>query len=201
MADEIYDKILYDDAHHTSIASLADDVVFLTLNGLSKTYRVAGFRSGWMTISGAKERATSYIEALRMLTSMRLCANVPAQHAIQSSLGGYQSISEFITPGGRLYEQRRVAVDMINAIDGLSCTTPDGALYLFPKIDTARFNITNDEQFVLDFLRAEQILMVQGTGFNYPEPDHFRVVFLPSVDDLEWALGRLEKFLANYRQA
>ncbi len=201
MADEIYDKILYDEAQHTSIASLADDVVFLTLNGLSKTYRVAGFRSGWMTISGAKERATGYVEALRMLTSMRLCANVPAQHAIQSSLGGYQSISEFVTPGGRLYEQRRVAHEMINAIDGLSCTLPDGALYLFPKIDTAKFNITNDEQFVLDFLRAEQILMVQGTGFNYPEPNHFRVVFLPSVDDLEWALGRLEKFLANYRQA
>ncbi len=200
MADEIYDKILYDEAQHTSIASLDDDLVFLTLNGLSKTYRVAGFRSGWMTISGAKKRATSYVEALRMLTSMRLCANVPAQHAIQSSLGGYQSISEFVTPGGRLYEQRRVAHDLINSIDGLSCTLPDGALYLFPKIDTAKFNISDDSQFVLDFLRSEQILMVQGTGFNYPEPDHFRVVFLPSVDDLEWALGRLEKFLAGYRQ-
>ncbi len=200
MADEIYDKILYDDAQHTSIASLADDLVFLTLNGLSKTYRVAGFRSGWMTISGAKERATGYVEALRMLTSMRLCANVPAQHAIQSSLGGYQSISEFVTPGGRLHEQRRVAHDLINSIDGLSCTLPDGALYLFPKIDTAKFNISDDEQFVLDFLRSEQILMVQGTGFNYPEPNHFRVVFLPSVDDLEWAIGRLEKFLASYGQ-
>ena len=201
MADEIYDKILYDDAQHTSIAALADDLVFLTLNGLSKTYRVAGFRSGWMTISGAKQRATSYVEALRMLTSMRLCANVPAQHAIQSSLGGYQSISEFVTPGGRLHEQRRVAHDLINSIDGLSCTLPDGALYLFPKIDTAKFGISNDEQFVLDFLRSEQILMVQGTGFNYPEPDHFRIVFLPSVDDLEWAFGRLEKFLADYRQS
>ncbi len=200
MADEIYDKILYDHATHTSIASLADDVVFLTLNGLSKTYRVAGFRSGWMTISGAKGRATSYIEGLRMLASMRLCANVPAQHAIQSSLGGYQSISEFVTPGGRLYEQREVAHEMINAIDGLSCTKPDGALYLFPKIDTAKFNITDDQQFVLDFLRAEQILMVQGTGFNWPTPDHFRVVFLPRVDDLRYALERLEKFLANYRQ-
>lgn len=201
MADEIYDKILYDEAQHVSIASLADDLVFLTLNGLSKTYRVAGFRSGWMTISGAKHRATSYIEALRMLTSMRLCANVPAQHAIQSSLGGYQSISEFVTPGGRLYEQRQVAHEMINAIDGLSCTKPDGALYLFPKIDMARFKIRSDEQFVLDFLRAEQILLVQGTGFNFPEPDHFRVVFLPSVDDLVWALGRLEKFLAGYQQS
>lgn len=200
MADEIYDKILYDDAKHTSIASLADDVLFVTMNGLSKTYRVAGFRSGWMTISGSKSDAASYIEGLNMLTSMRLCANVPAQHAIQSSLGGYQSISEFIRPGGRLYDQRQVAYEMINAIDGLSCTKPDGALYLFPKIDAARFNITNDQQFVLDFLRSEQILMVQGTGFNWPEPNHFRVVFLPQVTDLHWALGRLEKFLASYQQ-
>jgi alanine-synthesizing transaminase len=201
MADEIYDKILYDDAFHTSIASLADDVVFLTLNGLSKTYRVAGFRSGWMTISGDKDRAMSYIEALKMLSTMRLCANVPAQHAIQSSLGGYQSISEFITPGGRLYEQRQVAHDMINSIDGLSCTKPAGALYLFPKIDVDKFGIKNDEQFVLDFLRSEQILLVQGTGFNWPDPDHFRLVFLPRVRDLESALERLEKFLASYTQA
>ncbi len=200
MADEIYDKILYDDAVHTSVASLADDVVFLTLNGLSKTYRVAGFRSGWMTISGDKERADSYIEALRMLSSMRLCANVPAQHAIQSSLGGYQSISEFVTPGGRLHDQRAVAHEMINAIDGLSCTMPDGALYLFPKIEVARFNITDDQQFVLDFLRSEKILLVQGTGFNWPEPDHFRVVFLPRVRDLESAFGRLERFLSTYTQ-
>jgi alanine-synthesizing transaminase len=179
---------------------LADDIVFLTLNGLSKTYRVAGFRSGWMTISGAKHRAGGYIEGLKMLTSMRLCANVPAQHAIQSSLGGYQSISEFIGPGGRLYEQRQVAYDMINAIDGLSCTKPDGALYMFPRIDKARFGITDDQKFVLDFLLAEQILLVQGTGFNYPDHDHFRLVFLPHVHELEWALGRLEKFLASYQQ-
>ncbi len=200
MADEIYDKILYDEAQHTSIASLADDVLFATFNGLSKTYRVAGFRSGWMTVSGAKSRAGGYIEGLRMLASMRLCANVPAQHAIQSSLGGYQSITEFIGPGGRLYEQRNTAYEMINAIDGLSCTKPKGALYLFPKIDTAKFGITDDEQFVLDFLRAEQILMVQGTGFNYPDPNHFRLVFLPRVGDLEWAIGRLERFLSTYRQ-
>ncbi|MDW3180174.1 MAG: pyridoxal phosphate-dependent aminotransferase [Acidimicrobiia bacterium] len=200
MADEIYDKILYDGAVHTSIASLADDVVFLTLNGLSKTYRVAGFRSGWMTISGDKERAASYIEALKMLSSMRLCANVPAQHAIQSSLGGYQSISEFITPGGRLHDQRAVAHEMINSIDGLSCTMPPGALYLFPKIEIERFNITDDEQFVLDFLRSEKILMVQGTGFNWPRPDHFRVVFLPRVRELETALGKLERFLSTYSQ-
>lgn len=200
MADEIYDKILYDGAVHTSIASLADDVVFLTLNGLSKTYRVAGFRSGWMTISGDKERASGYIEALRMLSSMRLCANVPAQHAIQSSLGGYQSISEFVVPGGRLHDQRAVAHEMINAIDGLSCTLPDGALYLFPKIDVERFHISDDQQLVLDFLRSEKILLVQGTGFNWPAPDHFRLVFLPRVRDLETALGKLERFLSTYVQ-
>ena len=200
MADEIYDKIIYDDAEHTSIASLADDLIFLTLNGLSKTYRVAGFRSGWMTVSGDKARAASYIEGLRMLASMRLCANVPAQHAIQSSLGGYQSIGEFVVPGGRLFEQRELAHEMLNAIPGVSCTKPAGALYLFPKIDTERFKIVDDQQFVLDFLRSEHILMVQGTGFNWPEPDHFRIVFLPSVRDLQFAIGRLEKFLSTYRQ-
>ena len=200
MADEIYDKILYDEAEHTSIASLADDVLFVTMNGLSKTYRVAGFRSGWMTVSGAKNRASEYIEALRLLSSMRLCANVPAQHAIQSSLGGYQSIAEFTTPGGRLYEQRAVAYEMINNIDGLSCVKPQGALYLFPKIDADRFGIKDDEQFVLDFLRSEHVLLVQGTGFNMPEPDHFRIVFLPTVRDLKNAIGRLEKFLASYQQ-
>ena len=200
-ADEIYDKILYDEAQHTCIASLAEDLVFITMNGLSKSYRVAGFRSGWMTISGDKERASGYIEGLNMMASVRLCANVPAQHAIQSSLGGYQSIGEFIVPGGRLYEQREVAWEMINAIPGLSCTKPRGALYLFPKIDTERFNIASDEQFVLDLLRSEQILLVHGSGFNWPNPDHFRVVFLPSVRELTKALERLEKFLASYRQA
>lgn len=200
MADEIYDKILYDEAEHISIASLADDVLFVTMNGLSKTYRVAGFRSGWMTVSGAKNRAPEYIEALRLLSSMRLCANVPAQHAIQSSLGGYQSIAEFTTPGGRLYEQRAVAYEMINNIDGLSCVKPQGALYLFPKIDADRFGIKDDEQFVLDFLRSEHVLLVQGTGFNMPEPDHFRIVFLPTVRDLKNAIGRLDKFLASYQQ-
>ena len=200
MADEIYDKILYDEAEHTSIASLADDVLFVTMNGLSKTYRVAGFRSGWMTVSGAKDRASEYVEALGLLASMRLCANVPAQHAIQSSLGGYQSIAEFTRPGGRLYEQRAVAWEMINNIDGLSCTKPEGALYLFPKIDAERFAIKDDERFVLDFLRSEHVLLVQGTGFNMPEPDHFRIVFLPTVRDLKHAIGRLEKFLSSYQQ-
>ena len=199
-ADEIYDKILYDGAQHTCIASLADDLVFITMNGLSKSYRVAGFRSGWMTISGDKSRARGYIEGLNMMASVRLCANVPAQHAIQSSLGGYQSIGEFVVPGGRLFEQRAVAWEMINAIPGLSCTKPKGALYLFPKIDVERFGITDDEQFVLDLLRSEQILLVHGTGFNWPEPNHFRVVFLPSVRDLSRALERLEKFLSGYQQ-
>ena len=200
MADEIYDKIIYDEAEHVSIASLADDVLFLTMNGLSKTYRVAGFRSGWMTVSGAKGRAQPYMEALRLLASMRLCANVPAQHAIQSSLGGYQSIAEFTTPGGRLYEQREFAYQAINNIEGLSCVKPDGALYLFPKIDTERFGIVDDEQFILDFLRSEHVLMVQGTGFHMPKPDHFRIVFLPTVRELKSAIGRLEKFLASYQQ-
>ena len=201
MADEIYDKILYEDAEHISIASLATDVLFLTLNGLSKTYRVAGFRSGWLIVSGAKDRAVGYIEALRLLASVRLCANVPAQHAIQSSLGGYQSISEFVTPGGRLFEQRRVAYEMLNEIDGLSCTKPEGALYMFPKIDTEKFGIVDDEQFALDLLRSEHVLVVQGTGFNLTAPDHFRIVFLPTVRDLRSAIGKIEKFLANYQQA
>ena len=201
MADEIYDKILYEDAEHISIASLATDVLFLTLNGLSKTYRVAGFRSGWLIVSGAKDRAVGYIEALRLLASVRLCANVPAQHAIQSSLGGYQSISEFVTPGGRLFEQRRVAYEMINEIDGLSCTKPEGALYMFPKIDTEKFGIVDDEQFALDLLRSEHVLVVQGTGFNLTAPDHFRIVFLPTVRDLRSAIGKIEQFLANYQQA
>jgi len=199
-ADEIYDKIIYDDAEHVCIASLADDVLFLTLNGLSKTYRVAGFRAGWMTISGAKHRADEYVEAIRLMASMRLCANHPAQHAIQSSLGGYQSIAEFITPGGRLYEQREVAYDMINAIDGLSCTKPDGALYLFPRIDTERFGIVDDERFVLDFLSSEHVLLVPGSGFNFPTVDHFRMVFLPTVRQLTDAIGRLDRFLSTYQQ-
>lgn len=200
LSDEIYDKIIYDDAVHEPIAALADDVLFITMSGLSKSYRVAGFRSGWMTVSGDKKRAAGYIGALRMLASMRLCANVPAQHAIQASLGGYQSINEFIVPGGRLYDQRQVAWEMINAIDGLSCTKPMGALYLFPKIDTKKFGIVDDEKFILDFLRAERILMVQGRGFHWPEPDHFRLVFLPRARELKHAIGRLEQFLSEYRQ-
>ncbi len=199
-ADEIYDKILYDEAEHVPLATLAEDLLVVTMNGLSKTYRVAGFRSGWMVVSGAKHRARDYMEGLSILASMRLCANVPAQHAIQTALGGYQSIQQFLVPGGRLYEQRNTAWEMVNAIDGLSCVKPKGALYLFPKLDVRKFNITSDERFVLDLLRQERILVVQGTGFNWFEPDHFRIVFLPREEDLSDALQRLEIFLAGYRQ-
>jgi len=199
-SDEIYDKILYDDAKHIPLATLAEDLLVVTLNGLSKTYRVAGFRTGWMVLSGAKHRAADYIEGLEILASLRLCANVPAQHAIQTALGGRQSIGDYLVPGGRLFEQRQLAFEMLNDIDGISCVKPKGALYLFPKLDIAKFNISNDEQFVLDLLRQEHILVVQGTGFNWPEPDHFRIVFLPRVEDLQVALSRLDRFLASYRQ-
>lgn len=200
-ADEIYDKILYEDVHHVPVASLADDLLILTMNGLSKTYRVAGFRTGWMVVSGAKHRATDFIEGLDILASMRLCPNVPTQHAIQTALGGYQSIVEFLQPGGRLREQRDYAWQRLNDMEGVSCVKPEGALYLFPKLDVARFNISDDEQFALDLLRQEKVLVVQGTGFNWTSPDHFRVVFLPRVEDLKEALDRIERFLAGYRQA
>lgn len=200
-ADEIYDKILYDDATHTAVASLADDLLFVTMNGLSKTYRSAGFRTGWMIVSGAKHLARDYIEGLNLLASMRLCANVPTQHAIQTALGGYQSITEYIEPGGRLYEQRRIGHEALTAIDGVSCTKPGGALYFFPKLDIDRFAITDDERFVLDLLLQEHMLLVQGTAFNWPEPDHFRIVFLPSAEDLLDAVARLERFLGTYRQS
>ncbi len=199
-ADEIYDKILYDGASQVPLASLADDLLFVTMNGLSKTYRVAGFRTGWLVVSGAKRRARDYIEGLDILASMRLCANVPSQHAVQTALGGYQSIQEFIVPGGRLYEQRNVAWERLNAIPGVSCVKPHGALYLFPKLDAKRFNIRDDERFAFDLLREERLLIVHGTGFNWPEPDHFRIVFLPRVEDLTTAMDRLERFLTNYRQ-
>jgi alanine-synthesizing transaminase len=199
-ADEIYDKILYDEEEYIPLASLADDLLFLTFSGLSKSYRVAGFRTGWMVVSGDKDRAKDYIDGLDILASMRLCSNVPTQHAIQTALGGYQSINELTQPGGRLYEQRNVAWQRLNEIDGISCVKPKGALYLFPKIDTAKFNIVDDEKFVLDFLLAKKVLLVQGTGFNWKKPDHFRVVFLPHVEHLNEALNRLENFLDTYRQ-
>ncbi|MGL4860824.1 MAG: pyridoxal phosphate-dependent aminotransferase [Enterobacteriaceae bacterium] len=199
-ADEIYDKILYDDAEHHSIASMAPDLLTVTFNGLSKTYRVAGFRQGWMVLNGPKKAAKSYIEGLEMLASMRLCANVPMQHAIQTALGGYQSITEFIRPGGRLYEQRLHAWRLLNEIPGVSCTKPKGAIYLFPRIDTKRFNIHDDQKMVLDLLLQEKVLLVQGTGFNWPRPDHLRIVTLPRVDELDIAINRLSHFLQEYRQ-
>lgn len=200
-SDEIYDKILYDDAVHVSAASMSKETLFITLNGLSKTYRAPGFRSGWMVISGNKKIAQGYIEGLNMLSSMRLCSNVPAQFAVQTALGGYQSIRDLIKPGGRLYEQRTFAWKRINEIPGLSCTKPMGALYLFPKLDAKKFNITNDQRFIMDFLLQEKVLLVQGTGFNWPNPDHFRIVFLPRIDDdLRIACDRLERFLSGYRQ-
>ena len=199
-ADEIYDKILYDDAVHVPMASLADDLLFLSFNGLSKAYRAPGFRTGWMIVSGAKYRAKDYIDGLDILASMRLCANVPSQHAVQTALGGYQSIYEYTRPGGRLYQQRNLAHAMLNQIPGVSCVKPQGALYMFPKLDRKRFNLNDDMQLVLDLLRQEKILLVHGTGFNWPEPDHLRIVFLPREDDLQQAMLRFSRFLAHYSQ-
>ncbi|HEX2705895.1 MAG TPA: pyridoxal phosphate-dependent aminotransferase [Candidatus Lustribacter sp.] len=199
MADEIYDKILYDGATHTSIAALAPDVLTMTFNGLSKAYRVAGFRSGWVGLSGPKHRARSFIEGLNILANMRLCANVPSQYAIATALGGYQSITGLILPGGRLLEQRNRAWELLNAIPGVSCTKPQGALYLFPRLDPQVYAIDNDEKFVLDLLREQKILVVHGTGFSWPKPDHFRIVTLPRVEALDEAIGRIGDFLATYR--
>ncbi|MFV0575704.1 MAG: pyridoxal phosphate-dependent aminotransferase [Vibrio sp.] len=199
-ADEIYDKILYDGATHTSIATLADDVLMATFNGLSKAYRVCGFRGGWMFLTGPKHMAKGYIDGLDMLASMRLCANVPMQHAIQTALGGYQSINELILPGGRLLEQRNKAYELITQIPGISCVKPKGAMYLFPKIDVKKYGITDDAKMVMDFLVQEKVLLVQGSGFNWHKPDHFRIVTLPYVEDLEAAIGRFERFLSTYKQ-
>lgn len=200
-ADEIYSKILYDDAEFTPMARLAQqDVLCVSFNGLSKSYRLAGFRSGWMIISGAKHYARSYIEGLEMLASMRLCANVPAMYAVQTALGGYQSINELIIPGGRLRDQRDAALAAINQIPGVSCVKPRGAMYLFPKIDLNMYKIRDDQQMVLDFLIQEKILLVQGTAFNWPERDHFRIVFLPREDELSKAIYRFGEFLSRYTQ-
>ncbi len=199
-ADEIYDNILYDGMEHISLASLSDETFFITFNGLSKSHRVAGFRAGWMVISGDKEMAKGYIEGLNMLSSMRLCSNVPAQYAIEVALNRFDGIKELTKPGGRLYEQREYAWSRVNQIPGLSCVKPKGALYLFPKIDVKRFNIKDDQRFIQDLLVEEKVLLVQGTGFNWPNPDHFRIVFLPAVGQLDDALERMERFLAGYRQ-
>lgn len=199
-ADEIYDKILYDDVAHRSICTLCDDVPIITYNGLSKVYRACGFRQGWMMITGPKATLKGYIEGIKIMMAMRLCANVPLQHAIQTALGGYQSINELIVPGGRLHTQREVLYERLNAIDGVSVVKPLGALYMFPKLDIKKFNIRDDQKLCLDLLRQEKLLLVQGTGFNWLAPDHLRIVFLPNVEILNEACDRLERFLKHYRQ-
>ncbi len=198
-ADEIYDKILYDDAHHIPLGSLTQDVLVVTFGGLSKNYRLAGFRSGWLIVSGAKHRARDYIQGINMLASMRLCANVPGQLAVQTALGGYQSIRDLVLPGGRLREQRDIAWKRLNDIPGVSCVKPKGALYLFPRLNLKRYPVEDDENFVLELLRDQQLLLVQGTAFNWPSPDHLRLVFLPQGEDLERAIDKLETFLSKWR--
>ncbi|WP_143895112.1 pyridoxal phosphate-dependent aminotransferase [Tepidimonas sediminis] len=199
-ADEIYDKVLYDGNVHTSIASLADDLLFVTFNGLSKNYRSCGYRAGWMIVSGDKRRARDYIEGLNMLASMRLCANTPGQLAIQTALGGYQSINDLVAPGGRLCRQRDLAHRLLTEIPGVSCVKPKAALYMFPRLDPKIYPIEDDQQFAYDLLAEEKVLIVQGTGFNYPTPDHFRLVFLPHEDDLAEAIGRIARFLGHLRR-
>ncbi|HYO02252.1 MAG TPA: pyridoxal phosphate-dependent aminotransferase [Mycobacterium sp.] len=201
LADEIYDKILYDDAEHIAMASVAPDVLTLTFNGLSKAYRVAGYRAGWLAITGPKEHASSFIEGISLLTNMRLCPNVPAQHAIQVALGGHQSIDDLVLPGGRLLEQRDVAWSKLNEIPGVSCVKPSGALYAFPRLDPEVYDIADDGQLVLDLLLQEKILVTQGTGFNWPTTDHLRIVTLPRSQDLAMAIERLGNFLAGFRGA
>jgi alanine-synthesizing transaminase len=199
-ADEIYDKTLYDGHTHTSIASLADDVLFVTYNGLSKNYRSCGYRAGWMIVSGDKRHAKDYIEGLNMLASMRLCANTPGQLAIQTALGGYQSIKDLVAPSGRLCRQRDLAYQLLTQIPGVSVVKPKAALYMFPRLDPKLYPIENDQQFAYELLDEEKVLIVQGTGFNWPTPDHFRLVFLPNSDDLTEAVSRIDRFLAHYRK-
>ena len=199
-ADEIYDKTLFDGHSHTSIASLADDVLILTFNGLSKNYRSCGYRAGWMVVSGDKRHARDYIEGLNMLASMRLCANTPGQLAIQTALGGYQSIKDLVAPGGRLCRQRDLAHRVLTEIPGVSCVKPKAALYMFPRLDPKMYPIQDDQQFAYELLAEEKVLIVQGTGFNWPTPDHFRLVFLPNSDDLTDAIGRIARFLDGYRR-
>jgi alanine-synthesizing transaminase len=199
-ADEVYDKVLYDGATHTAIASLAEDVMMITFNGLSKNYRCCGYRAGWMVVSGDKRGAGDYIEGLEMLASMRLCANAPGQYAIQTALGGYQSIDDLVLPSGRLGRQRALAHELISAIPGVSCVKPKAALYMFPRLDPKFYPIADDQAFITELLVEERVLLVQGTGFNWPHPDHFRLVFLPHEDDLREAIGRLARFLDGYRK-
>ncbi len=199
-SDEIYDRLVFDGQEHISIASLAPDRFCITFNGLSKSHMVAGFRAGWMVLSGPKDHAKGYIEGIRMLSNMRLCSNVPAQSIIQTCLGGYQSVREYIRPGGRIYEQREAVYRALKEIPGISVVKPQAAFYIFPKIDVEKFNITNDEQFALDFLRKKRVLIVSGSGFNWNAPDHFRIVYLPRLEELKKATDRLRDFLRTYRQ-
>lgn len=198
-ADEVYDKVLYDGVKHTPIASLSNDVLTLTFNSLSKSYRSCGYRAGWLIVSGDKKPAADYIEGLNMLSNMRLCANVPGQWAIQTALGGYQSINDLVGEGGRLRKQRDLAYELITAIPGVTCVKPHAALYLFPRLDPKVYPIKDDQQFFLEMLQETKVMLVQGTGFNWPNPDHFRVVFLPHEDELREAIARMAKFLENYR--
>ncbi len=199
-ADEIYDKVLYDGSQHTAIASLADDILFISFGGLSKNYRACGYRAGWMVISGDKRHAKDYIDGLNILASMRLCANAPGQYAIQTALGGYQSINDLVGPSGRLRKQRDLAHQLITSIPGVTCVKPKGALYIFPKLDAKMYPIDNDQEFILELLREQHVLVVQGTGFNWANPDHLRIVFLPNGDDLTEAIGRIGSFLETYRK-
>ena len=199
-ADEIYDKMLYDGATHTSIAALADDVLFVTLNGLSKNYRACGYRAGWLVVSGEKKHARDYINGLTILASMRLCSNVPGQYAIQTALGGYQSINDLVAPTGRLCRQRDLAYDLLTAIPGVTCVKPKAALYLFPRLDPKMYPIKDDQKFILELLETEKVLVVQGSGFNWVHPDHIRIVFLPIADDLIDAITRIARFLESYRK-
>jgi alanine-synthesizing transaminase len=199
-SDEIYDKILYDEAQHTCIASLADDLFMVTFSGLSKNYRVAGFRAGWLVVSGNKRIAREYINGLNMLSSMRMCANVPCQHAIQTALGGYQSINDLVHDGGRLLQQRNMAYEKLNQIDGITCVKPMGALYAFARVDAEKFGIRNDEQMIFDLLQEEKMLLVHGRAFNLNEGCYFRLVFLPHTDVLSSAFSRLERFFSTYQQ-
>ncbi|WP_295549329.1 pyridoxal phosphate-dependent aminotransferase [uncultured Pseudacidovorax sp.] len=200
LADEVYDKVLYDGIKHTALGSLSTDVLTLTFNSLSKSYRSCGYRAGWMVVSGDKRAASDYIEGLNMLANMKLCSNVPGQWAIQTALGGYQSINELVGPGGRLRRQRDLAYDLITSIPGVSCVKPQAALYMFPRLDPKVYPIADDRQFFLELLKETRVMLVQGTGFNFPDQQHFRIVFLPHEDDLREAIGRIERFLARYRQ-
>jgi len=195
----LHDKIIYDDAEHIALASLAKDLFVISFNGLSKAYRVAGFRAGWMVVSGQKDHATDFIEGMELLASMRLCSNVPGQHAIQTSLGGYQSIKDLVKPGGRLYEQMDYSWKMLNQLEGVSCVRPKGALYLFAKLDPEIYRIEDDEKFILQLLQQEKILLVQGTAFNWPKTDHFRLVFLSRREDMDGVMEKMDRFLEGYR--